>query len=95
MTALVAVTAPGDQLARRLTCHHCGSDRLELVEITEEHHHWGDGLMVVGDEIQPIGEAVHETGELLSAKSRIRCFCCKREWHPRRRVGMPFEGDAA
>lgn len=84
-----------DRTAQRLTCHHCGSTSLELIEITEEVHTWSEGLMVADGEIQPIGEAYHETGHLLSQKSRIRCCGCEREWHPRRRIGMPFEGDAA
>lgn len=75
----------------RLTCHRCGSSRLLMTEFHVESHLWADGLYLIDGEIQPAGEKWSRPAEILTERTCIRCEACGHSWHPRRRVGMPYE----
>lgn len=77
--------------AERVRCRRCRSEAVDLYETTEESHHWMDGVMLVGGELQPIGEAIHRTGRIADELTRLVCTDCGYKWRPRRPVGMPYE----
>ena len=88
-------SGPAAPESKRLRCHRCGSVDLMLSETTYEHHRWWDGVVVEDGRLWPLGEAIHDTGEIVTELTVLICQACKHRWRPRRSVGGPYETEVA
>ena len=74
--------------AQRLTCHHCGSSNLLLIEHVLHTSVW-EGIDLVGGVIRPRSDVAYHHPGGPACKPTIHCEDCDRDWTPRRRIEFP------
>ncbi len=73
---------------KTLTCHHCGSADLVLVEHILHISTW-EGIDLVDGAIRPRSEVAYHRPGGPACKPTIHCDNCDQTWTPRRPIEFP------